>query len=97
MREKSCDCYAKNPRRAACKLLVIAVVLMALCAVVAALLDNPALDQLKFNLSLGSLIAVVLAINAASLAAIILLYAAYQWVRRDLKEPRSEDRPDSTE
>ena len=71
------------------------VVIVAVIAVVghflAEKLDDPAVSRLKFNLSLASLIGLVVAINIASLSCIALLYAAYRWVRRDLKAPRSED------
>lgn len=85
------NCYAKNKRRAAFKIAIIAAVLLAIAALAGIPLNDPALDRLKFNLDLGTLIGLVVLINVVSLMTIALLYAAYKWVRRDLKAPRSED------
>ncbi len=86
-------CYAKNIRRAMMKIAVIAVFLMIVVALAAIPLNDPALDRLKFNLNLGTLIGLVVLVNVISLLTMALLYAAYKWVRNDLKAPRSEDDP----
>ena len=85
------DCYAKNTRRAAMKIAVIAVFLIIVGALASIPLNDPTLDRLKFNLNLGMLIGLVVLINVISLLTMAILYAAYKWVRRDLKAPRSED------
>lgn len=84
-------CYAKNMRRAAIKIVVIAVFLVIVVALAGIPLNDPALDRLKFNLNLGTLIGLVVLINVISLLTMAILYAAYKWVRNDLKAPRSED------
>lgn len=91
MTKQTLQHYAKNPRRAALKIILIAVVLIAVSGFIEMHLKEPVLDRLKFNLSVGSLIGLVVAANLISLLCIALLYTAYQWVRRDLKAPRSED------
>jgi len=91
MTEKNSPCFARNPRRAFFKGSVVVAGLMAFALILWALFNHGAVDQLKFNMSLSSLIAVVLLINLASFACFVILYAAYQWVRSDLKCPRSED------
>lgn len=90
-------CYAKNTRRAAAKIAVIVVFLIAIIALAGIPLNDTALDRLKFNLNLGTLIGLVVLINVISLLSIAIFYAAYKWVRNDLKAPRSEDDPKSSE
>lgn len=85
------EMYRKRPVRAVAKITVIAILLVLLYAVIAWKLQDPALNRLKFNLSLPSLIGLVFVINAVSLSCIAALYGAYRWVRCDLKAPRSED------
>ncbi|MDB5490175.1 MAG: hypothetical protein JWO78_24 [Micavibrio sp.] len=86
-------CYAKNKRRAAIKIAVIVAFLVLVVVLAGIPLNDPALDRLKFNLNLGTLIGLVVLINVVSLLTMAILYAAYKWVRRDLKAPRSEDDP----
>ena len=92
------DPAQKNLLRAALK---TALVLLALIAVAAGLgflaNDNSVIDQLKFNLNLGALIGLVVVINIFCFIGFVALYAAYQWVRRDLKAPRGDDREDDKE
>jgi TRAP-type C4-dicarboxylate transport system permease small subunit len=83
--------YCPHPKRALIKGVAVLVVLGLLIWGGFELIDDSAIDQMKFDLSLGALIMLVVAINAVSLVFFVLLYMAYQWVRRDLKAPRSED------
>jgi hypothetical protein len=83
--------YARRPWHALAKVVVIVAAIALAGYFLAEKLDDPAISRLKFNLSLASLIGIVVVINLASLSCIALLYAAYRWVRRDLKAPRSED------
>jgi hypothetical protein len=90
-------CYSRNPRRACLKTLLV-VGFTALCVWGLSLtLDHSALDHLKFELSLWTMIALVLITNLVSFACFIVLYAAYNWVRCDLKPPRAEDVQDVAE
>lgn len=83
--------YRRNPRRALCKTLLVAG-FAGLCVWILSLtIDEGALDRLKFDLSLWTLIALVLIINLVSLASFAVLYAAYKWVRCDLRPPRDID------
>lgn len=89
---KKTDAQAhKNPGRAILKMTVLLLGLLVIAGVLAGLVDDSLIDQLKFNLSLGALIGLVVVINIISLICFIGLYAAYQWIRCDLKAPRSED------
>jgi len=83
-----------NPLRASLKIALIVAALLVLAGLLALTIDSQALDQLKLDLSLWSLIAVVLIINIVSFAIFITLFFAYQWVRCDLKNPRIEDERD---
>jgi hypothetical protein len=77
------------------KIALIVAGLLLLAGLLALTVDSQALDQLKLDMSLWSLIAVVLIINIVSFAVFIVLFFAYQWVRCDLKPPSaSDDRDD---
>jgi len=91
------DCYAKNIRRAAMKIAAIVIFLIIVVALAGIPLNDPTLDRLKFNLNLGTLIGLVVLINVISLLTMAILYAAYKWVRNDLKAPRSEDDPSAVD
>lgn len=84
-------CYTRNTRRACIKATILAVLALAAVALLAWAVDDHALDHLKFDLSLTTLVLLVLAINLASFASLAVLYAAYRWVRCDLKPPCVED------
>lgn len=86
--------YRKNPVRAALKMAVIGLVLVLVVVGLITLIDDSFLDQFKFNLNLGALIGLVVVVNLISLLCFVGLYSAYQWVRCDLKAPRSEDLSD---
>jgi hypothetical protein len=94
MVKNKCLPYSRNPRRAALKMAVIAGVLLLFVGLLSLTVNQAALNQLKFDLSLWTVIALVLIINLLSAACFIILYIAYRWVRCDLKPPRSEDMPD---
>jgi|GEM_PF-2056318 cytochrome b subunit of formate dehydrogenase len=83
--------YCPHPKRALMKVVGLLVVLGLLVWGGFVLFDDSAIDQIKYDLSLGALILLVVAVNAVSLLCFVLIYMAYQWVRRDLKAPRSED------
>lgn len=91
MAEKDSPGFARNPLRALLKIIAIVAVLLGLAMLLGMTLSHDVVRQLKFNMSLSSLITVVVIINLVSFACFIVLHAAYQWVRRDLKSPRSED------
>lgn len=80
-----------RPLRAGAKIAVIVAGLLLLAGLLAMTIDSDALDRLKYDLSLWSLIAAVLVINIVSFALLMVLFFAYQWVRCDLKTPRIED------
>lgn len=92
MTKKSCG-YCPHPKRALLKVAGLLVVLAALVWGALVAFDDSIIDQMKFDLSLGALILVVVVVNAVSLLFFVAVYMAYQWVRRDLKAPRSEDSP----
>lgn len=81
----------QNLPRAALKTAVILLVLLVIAGLIALFIDDSLIDTLKFNLSLGALIGLVVVINIISLICFMMLYAAYQWVRRDLKSSRNAD------
>lgn len=76
------------------KVAALAGLLLLMIGLLSLSIDQAALNQLKFDLSLWTVIALVIIINLISATSFIILYAAYLWVRCDLKPPRSEDMPD---
>lgn len=94
MTRKQCAPYSRNPKRALLKIAAIVGILLLIVGLLSLSIDQAALNQLKFDLSVWTVIALVLIINLISAASFIVLYAAYLWVRCDLKPPRSEDVPD---
>lgn len=90
MTKPSCE-YCPHPKRALVKIGALLVIFGLLIWGGFCLFDDSAIDQMKYDLSLGALILLVVVVNVISLIFFVLLYMAYQWVRRDLKAPRSED------
>ena len=77
-------------KRACLKLAVVLGAITLAVAGLSQLITTEALDELKHNLSLWSVIALVVIINLVSVACFIVLNAAYQWIRRDLKPSNRE-------
>jgi uncharacterized BrkB/YihY/UPF0761 family membrane protein len=82
-----------NGKRACVKIAVIAVLIAAVLAALIFVVNGQMLDELKHSMSLWTMIALVIIINLVSFVCFVVLYAAYKWVRRDLK-PRRDDELD---
>lgn len=80
-----------NRKRAFAKIILIVLLLAALAAALTLTVDQQALDALKHGLSVWTIIALVLIINLVSFVCFIVLFAAYRWVRCDLKPRRDDD------
>ena len=52
--------------------------------------DDAALDHLKHNLSLWSIIALVIIINLVSFICFIVMINLYKWISRDFKSPKDD-------
>lgn len=94
MTKTTCPTYCRNPKRAILKIASLAALLLLFVGLLSLTIDHDAISRMKFDLSLWTVIALVLIINLLSAACFIVMYAAYLWIRRDLKPPRSEDMPD---
>lgn len=70
--------------------LVAAVAALAVLAL-SQVVNDRMLDEIKHNLSMGTIIALIILINAVSGVCFLALFAAWRWIRRDLK---AEDRLD---
>lgn len=82
-----------GPRRgrALIKVAVLAVLVALIVAGLAGLVRREALEELKHTLSLEAIIALVVLINLISLTIVGVLFAAYQWVRNDLRPTSGDD------
>ena len=72
-----------------------------LLAVLVLTINDQALDELKFNLGLWTIIALVLIINLVSFVSFLVMYMIYRWVKKDLElndiqNPDDEDLKDTT-
>lgn len=90
-RTASCSPYRQNPARALAKLVFMAALALGALFACLQLVDEEALSALKHSLNAPTIIGLVLIINLISFVFFLILYAAWQWVRRDLKPPRPEE------
>lgn len=79
-----------NRFRAILKTIFVLAGVAAAVTALSCFVDGQALNVLKHSLSLWSIIALVVIINLVSFGCFVVLYAAWQWVRCDLK-PRAAD------
>jgi amino acid transporter len=80
-----------NKKRACAKIALVAVLVLAALVALVTLMDGQVMDEIKHTLSLWTIVALVVVINLVSFVCFIVLYAAYRWVRRDLKPPRDAE------
>lgn len=71
--------------RALLKIGLIAALAIGAITLLSHAMSDQVLDELKHNLSMGTIIALVILINAVSFVCFLVLMAAYRWVRRDFK------------
>ena len=77
-------------RRIACKLAFIIITAALVITGLAWSIDDQALDNLKYRLSLWTLIALLLIINLVSFVSFLVMYMAWKWVRIELKPDKSD-------
>lgn len=87
--------YCPHPGRACAKLFVILCGAAVLLFSIIYFIDEETLDTIKQSLSVGTIVTLVVVINLGSFIIFMALYAAWQWVRCDLKAPRPENRPEN--
>ena len=80
-----------NLRRAIIKACFIAAALACVAAGFSYFITIRDVELFKHSLSLWTLVGVVIIINLVSFACFILGFAAWQWVRADLKSPRGDE------
>ncbi len=94
-------CKTTSPRggkcaggKAACKLMLVLLVLFAAIWGLSELIDEEVLHQLKQRLSVGAIVALVVLINLVSFACFLAMFAAYRWIRRDLRPSQRDELPE---
>lgn len=80
-----------NRKRVCAKIAVILFGVLLVLTGLAFFVDGQTINELKYNFSLELIIALVIIINLVSFLCFTVLYAAYQWIRRDLKPARNDD------
>ncbi len=79
-----------NPRRAVLKMIsILAVVLLVLAGLIHFFSDQM-IDELKHSFSVWTIITLILIVNLVSFVCVIVMFAAYRWVRGDLRPRRDE-------
>ena len=65
------------------------VLLLAICAVLVGVLtqfiDEQSIEALKHNMSVSTIITLVIVINLVSFMCFTVMYFAYRWIRKDFK------------
>ncbi|MCB1530845.1 MAG: hypothetical protein H6853_01690 [Rhodospirillales bacterium] len=89
-----CTPYRPRPGRACTKIFVLLCAAVILFLTLAYCIDKETVDTLKQSLSVGTIVALVVVINLISFIVFMVMYAAWQWVRCDLKAPRPENHLD---
>ena len=74
-----------KPRNAVKKIGCVIFLALLLLAVLVLTINDQALDELKFNLGLWTIIALVLIINLVSFVSFLVMYIIYRWVKNDLE------------
>lgn len=87
--------FSNGHKKQACVKLAFVTFVVALLLVAAFYFLNENVqerdvDQLKYNLSLGMIVALAVIVNLVSFVIGAFLYLAYKWVRRDWKPPRDD-------
>ncbi len=85
------DDPAPHAGRALCKMGFLAVLGIAALIVCLRWLDGDVLDALKHHLDITTIVLLVVIINLISFVLFVAAYAAWQWVRSDLKPPHGPD------
>ena len=72
------------------------IILLAVCAVIVGVLtqfiDEQSIDALKHNMSVWTIITLVIVINLVSFMCFTVMYFAYRWIKKDFK-----NKPDITD
>ena len=84
-----------DTKRTCFKLGIVLAAALFMLAVLILAIDNQIFDELKFNLSLWTIIMLVLIINIVSFVCFIFMYAAYRWIKSDTPQKISEESSES--
>lgn len=80
-----------NTKRACVKTAIVLIATLAVVIGLSFLIDKDVLSELKHGLTLSTIILLLILINLISFLCFIVMFAAYQWIRRDLKPTRPDD------
>lgn len=81
-----------SKKRGCLKILLLLSVCAAIVGILSQHIDDQALDVLKHNLSVWTIIILVIVINLVSFMCFTVMYFAYRWISKDFKK-----KPDATE
>ena len=75
-----------NKKKGCLKLVAVTGSALICLIVLIVLVNEQVLDELKFSLSLWTIIGVVLIINIVSFISFLCMYAAYRWIKKDFDD-----------
>ena len=90
--EQSTDTCQPSKGRGCLKILLLLAICTVIVAVLSQYIDEQSLDVLKHNLSVRTIITLVIVINLVSFMCFTVMYFAYRWISKDFKQ-----KPDATE
>lgn len=80
-----------NKKKGCLKLVAVACAALICLIFLVVLVNEKVLDELKFSLSLWTIIGVVLIINIVSFISFLCMYAAYRWIKKDFDDKNDID------
>jgi protein-S-isoprenylcysteine O-methyltransferase Ste14 len=88
--DKRSKIQAVNRKRAALKALIVLAAVAFIIFVLSHFITSREMNALKHDLSLWTVITLVIIINLVSFGCFVAMFAAWQWIRFDLKPPRND-------
>jgi uncharacterized membrane protein YozB (DUF420 family) len=79
-----------NPRRAAAKFALVVAIVAGVVVLLLMFVRRRAVDGLVNHLTLGLLVALIVLVNLISCLVIMIMFAAWRWIKRDLR-PLEDD------
>ncbi len=88
--DKRGETQAVNRKRAALKALIVLAAVAFIIFVLSHFITSQELNALKHDLSLWTVITLVIIINLVSFGCFVAMFVAWQWIRCDFKSPRDD-------
>lgn len=77
----------KNKKRGCVKITIVLISCGLIVALLAYSLDAQSLDVLRHNLSIWTIISLILLINVVSFMCFTIMYGVFKWIKKDFAAP----------